>query len=494
MKRIVNFARRASATFALCAAMAIASPAQTLTTINTFCGTGCPDGLTDPLTVLAQGANGNFYGTAGGGVYGYGAVFEITPAGTLTILHSFCSQGPQNFCPDGADPMAGLVLATNGSFYGTTEAGGAYGYGTVFKMTPKGELTTLYSFCAQRGCTDGANPEAALVQATNGDLYGTTVEGGTGGGGTVFKITPAGTLTTLYGFCAQSGCSDGENPYAGLVQATNGDLYGTTFSGGDGYSGTIFKITLQGALTTLYRFGSYSGADGYLPYGGLVQAANGDLYGTTSQGGAYPGYGTVFKMTPKGEFTPLYSFCTQNECTDGAIPYAGLVLGTDGNLYGTTYYGGVNSTSCDLGYPGCGTVFRITTKGTLTTLYSFCSQPGCADGFYPYEGLMQGTDGSFYGTTLGGNGTIFALNVGLGPFVETVPTSGKVGGKVTILGTDLTGATSVSFNGIPATAFTVNSTSSAITTTVPVGATSGTVQVVTSSGTLSSNVPFRVLP
>jgi uncharacterized repeat protein (TIGR03803 family) len=236
----------------------------------------------------------------------------------------------------------------------------------------------------------------------------------------------------------------------------------------------------------------------------LVQATNGNLYGTTSTGGDtlnyFIGLGTVFKITPGGKLTTLYRFCEQFiPCTDGFYPYAGLVQATDGNLYGTTEYGGNNN--CAVGDPGCGTIFRITTSGELTTLYSFCGQVPCTDGAYPYAGLVQATNGTFYGTTysggdvadtncVGGCGAVFSLSVGLGPFVETVPTSGEVGATVKILGNSLKGATSVTFKGTAATFKVVSS--SEIITTVPTGATTGTVKVVTPSGTLSSNVAFLV--
>jgi len=511
MKRIVNAfldklnrGKRAYAVVALCAATAIALPAQTFTTLFSFDGT---DGLR-PNAALVQATNGDLYGTtSGGGVQpagagGGGTVFKITPSGTITTLYNFCSQGG-SLCTDGAGPYAGLVQATNGDFYGTTEFGGSssgcYQCGTVFKITPSGTLTTLYSFCTQSGCTDGTYPIGGLVQAANGDLYGTTAFGGDaacsfaglGGCGTIFKITPSGALTTLYTFCTQSGCTDGQSPAAGLVQATNGDFYGTTQGGGAGclpYScGTVFKITPGGTLTTLYSFGT----DGVSPLAGLVQATNGDFYGTTSAGGANGG-GTVFRITPSGTLTTLYSFCSRDPeyCLDGDQPVAGLVQATDGDFYGTTEYGGAPSGGF------AGTVFKITPSGKLTTLYSFCAQSGCTDGEYPEAGLFQATNGTLYGTTYfggtNGDGAVFSLSVGLGPFVETQPTFGEVGQFREILGTDLTGATSVSFNGTPAS-FTVVSPS-LIAARVPAGATSGKVQVVTPGGTLSSNVPFRVLP
>ena len=410
------------------------------------------------------------------------------PAQTLTTLRNFNGT-------DGAGPLAGLVQATDGNLYGTASAGGANGNnGTVFKITPSGKLTRLYSFCAQSGCLDGANPyDAGLVQAASGDFYGTTYNGGANeNNGTVFKITPSGALTTLYSFCAQSGCTDGAGPNAGLVQATNGDLYGTArFSGANGFfSGTVFKITPSGTLTTLYSFCSQSGCtDGQSPEAGLVQAANGDLYGTTVLGGAN-GWGTVFEITPSGTLTTLYSFCSQSGCTDGELPQSGLVQATNGEFYGTTFFGGPN---------GFGTTFKITPSGRLTTLYSFCSQgvyPDCTDGDLPFAGLVQDTNGNFYGTAAGGGangyGTVFSLSVGLGPFVETRPTSGEVGKVIEILGQGLTGATSVSFNGTAASFTVVSATE--IATTVPPGATIGKVQVVTPSGTLSSNVFFLVVP
>jgi uncharacterized repeat protein (TIGR03803 family) len=496
----LNWGKRAYAVLVLCAATAIALPAQTYTTLQSFDGT---DGA-NPGAGLVQATNGDLYGTTGtGGANAGGTIFKVTPSGTLTTLYSFCAQSG---CTDGAYPLAGLVQVANGDFYGTTIGGGANnnpnvcsdyplssatGCGTIFKITPSGTLTTLYSFCAQSGCADGANPLAGLVEAANGDLYGTASSSGTFHG-TVFKITPSGALTTLYSFCAQSGCTDGAGPYARLVQATNGDFYGTTSGLGANYAGTVFKITASGTLTTLYTFCSQGGdlcTDGADPLAGLVQDTNGDLYGTTSSGGANCaptlGCGTVFKITPDGALTTIHSFAV----TDGEYPAAALIQDTDGELFSTTAFGGAY---------GFGTLFKITPSGTLTTLYSFCSQdyPICTDGGYPQGVLVQDTNGTLYGTTADGatsnDGVVFSLSVGLGPFVETQTTSGKVGTVVKILGTDLTGATSVSFNGTAA-AFTVGAPS-LITTVVPAGATSGEVRVVTPRRTLSSNVPFRVLP
>ena len=403
-----------------------------------------------------------------------GATFAFL---TATVLLIYAQQPADPPKPTGSEPP--WFLAVDVAPPGTT-----------------GTFTTLFSFDNM----DGAFPfNGALVQATNGDLYGTTAGVGANGHGTVFKITPSGTLTTLYGFGSQT--TDGYGANAGLVQATNGYLYGTTEFGGAGPygsgGGTVFKITPSGTLTTLYSFCLQSGCpDGELPLSGLVQGTNGYLYGTTAAGGANGNLGTVFKITPSGTLTTVYSFCSQSGCADGDDPVAGLVQATDGNFYGTTDYGGAGK------YGSGGTVFKITPSGKLTTLYSFCSQSRCTDGEYPYAALVQATNGDFYGTTYVGGATIggcmlgngcgkvFSLSVSLGPFVETQTTSGKVGAAVKILGSDLIGATSVTFNGTAAT-FTVVSRY-LITTTVPAGATTGTVQVVTPNGTLSSNLPFRV--
>jgi uncharacterized repeat protein (TIGR03803 family) len=487
----------------LCAAMTVSSPATTtFTSLVTFDG---KDGQLPWNAPLAQGLDGNFYGTtnAGGGSgcgdYGCGTVFKITPSGILATLYKFCSQ---TNCADGDAPYAGLVLASDGNFYGTTEGGGVRGLygGTVFRITPAGELTTIYKFCSLANCNDGWGPLAGLVQGTDGDLYGTASHAGPNGGGTVFKITPEGTLTTLYSFCAQADCSDGNGPAAVLVQGTDGNFYGTTEVGGTLGNGTVFKITPEGSLTTLYRF---TGSDGSEPAGGLIQARDGNFYGLTGSGGIY-GRGTVFKITSEGRLTTLYSFCRKPNCTDGLGPqYTQLIQAIDGNFYGTTFQGGTHNSSLCLG-GGCGTVFEITPTGTLTTLttlYSFCALADCADGFLPNAGLVQATDGKIYGTTFGnlftpsctgsGCGTVFRLSLGLNHFVETVPTSGRVGTAVMILGNNLNGTTEVRFNGTMTTFTVISGTE--IEAIVPSGATTGFVTVTTPTGTLTSNQKFLIL-
>jgi uncharacterized repeat protein (TIGR03803 family) len=449
----------------------------TFTTLHSFDGT---DGRLS-FAGLVQATSGNLYGTTYyGGAKNSGEVFEISPGGTLTTLYSLCSKSG---CTDGEYTYATPVQGTDGSFYGATYLGGSKELGTVFKVTPSGASTTLHTFAGP----DGSQPLAGLVQGSDGNFYGTTNMGGSEGSGVIFKITPSGAFTTLHSFCSQSGCTDGGNPFAGLIQGIDGNVYGTTFGGGSAKGfGTVFKITPSGTLTTLHRFCTKSGCpDGKFPQTGVVQASNGNFYGTTISGGAY-GDGTIFEITTSGKLTTLYSVCSQSGCPDGNYLIAGLIQATDRNLYGIMGVGGAN---------GAGTIFKITLSGTLTTLYNFCSQSrSCLDGQYPGGGLVQATDGNLYGTTddggANGYGTVFSLSVGLGGFVETQPASAKVGATVKILGTNLTGATNVTFNGKAAT-FTVVS-SSEITTTVPAGATTGEVQVVTPNGTLLSNVLFRV--
>jgi uncharacterized repeat protein (TIGR03803 family) len=245
---------------------------------------------------------------------------SATPAATP---NGFASLISFNFT-DGLNPEGALVRGADGNLYGTTANGGANSYGTVFRLALGGGLSTLYNFCSVTGCLDGNNPQAGLVQGIDGNFYGTTASGGTSLAGTAFKITPGGILTTLYNFCSSNpalGCTDGQNPtYSPLIQGTDGNFYGTTVGGG------------TGAFT------------------------NG-------------GGGTVFKITPEGSLTTLYSFCSQPNCTDGYRPEAGLVQGTDGNFYGTTYGGGTVATSCSPDPNiGCGTIFKITPAGELTTL------------------------------------------------------------------------------------------------------------------------------
>jgi len=298
-----------------------------VTELTTFGGTTAGY----PLSGVIQASDGNLYGTTWqGGASNTGTVFELTTGGTLTILYSFCSQ---TNCADGDDPYAPLLQAADKNFYGTTLNGGTKGYGTVFEITSAGTLTTLHSF----RYSDGASPTAGLIQAKNGSFYGTTLYGGSKAAGTVFEISAAGKLKTLHSF---GSAGDGAHPYLGLVQATNGKFYGTTHDGGAHGQGTVFQITAAGTLTTLYSFCSQKKcADGANPYASVIQASDGNFYGTTSAGGSHQ-QGTIFEITAAGKLTTLHSFCAKTNCTDGANPWGGLIQATSGIFYGTTAEGG----------------------------------------------------------------------------------------------------------------------------------------------------------
>src|SRR5580692_10466664 len=453
---------------------ASAASAQVFTSLAELNGT---DGSDPYYMSLVQARDGNLYGTTqSGGATGVGSVFRLTPSGTVTTIYSFCSLAS---CTDGAYPLGGLVLGTDGNLYGTTAEGGASNYGTVFKISTTGTLKTLHSFIS----TDAAAPYSALIQVTSAIFLGTSYEGGAANGGTVYEVTTSGKVTTIYSFCAQPRCTDGADPVEALVRGSDGNFYGTTPFGGTSNLGTIFKISTKGVFTKLHDFSSTDGAQ---VWGTLIQSGSSFL-GTTAAGGSSSacsgGCGTIFKVTTAGVVTTLHSF----DSLDGASPVAGLIQGTDGNFYGTTLLGGSS---------GDGTIFQSTAAGSVTSLHSFAG----TDGEEPFGGLVQDTNGTFYGMTTGGGvtsclpsgcGTAFSELMGLAAFIRTVPTSGTVGSAVTILGSNLKGATSVSFNGTAAT-FTVVSAFQ-IKTTVPTGATTGKVQVVTPSGTLTSHVNFSIV-
>ncbi len=310
-------------------------------------------------------------------------VTALTKAGvTLETLYLF------NTNAFGVNPYAGLLQANDGNFYGTASRGGSLEDGTIFRFATNGVISLVHAFT---GGSDGWVPESELIQGTNGLLYGTTSGGGSLDGGTAFKMTTNG-VTTSY---ALNPASSGEQPAAGLVQGADGNFYGTVSYGGIYGDGTVFRLTASGVLSTLH---SFRGVDGSSPYGSLVQASNGDFYGTTLVGGLNDGSGTLFKITPSGALTTLFSFAT----TNGGFPGAGLTLDREGNFYGTTGIGGTSNV---------GTVFKLAADGTFTSLYSFT---GGDDGGYPYGGLLLASDGNLYGTTgyLGayGNGTVFRVS------------------------------------------------------------------------------------
>ncbi|MFM2199586.1 MAG: hypothetical protein RLZZ505_3018, partial [Verrucomicrobiota bacterium] len=348
-----------------------------------------------PASALIKGSDGNFYGTTteGGANLdgygrGYGTVFRLKPDGTLTTLVNF------DFA-NGRNPRAALVQGSDGNFYGTTENGGSHDLGTVFKMTASGTLTTLVNFTWE----NGRNPISSLVQGRDGSFYGTTGGGGVAHGG-VFKVTTTGVLTNLVIFTNTNGSS----PSSALTLGSDGNFYGTTARGGNSDFGTLFRMSPSGTLTTLVHL---NGTNGAAPLAALVQGNDGNFYGTTSGGGSFGfddrvsnNFGTVFRMTPGGRLTTLVNFDLKN----GSSPRAALVQGIDGNFYGTTTFGGG-----ELGN-GHGTVFKMTPGGTLTTIVHFDS----ANGAVPIAGLLDGGDGSYYGTTMEGGsslryGTVFKM-------------------------------------------------------------------------------------
>lgn len=352
---------------------------------------------------LILGTDGNFYGTAyAGGSSGYGAIFKMAPDGTLTTLHSFVGA-----TTEGSNPYAGLLEAADGNFYGTTYYGGAHQAGTVFKITPDGTFTNLVSFDSD---SKGAFfPYAGLAQASDGNFFGTTLRGGAEDLGVIFKMDAAGTLTVIHEF---QGGSDGSNPEGQLVVGADAALYGTTLQGGAGGRGTIYKITTTGTLTTLYAFpalgpfnseGVAANATGANPRAGLTLGTDGNFYGTTYQGGEL-GFGTVFSMTPAGVVTVLHAFAGAPR--DGAGPLAGVTRDADGNLYGTTSRGGST---------GAGVAWQITPDGQYRLLHSFVLL--ATDGGLPYTTLV-GLGGFLYGSTYSddtlGAGAVFKLDLGTG--------------------------------------------------------------------------------
>jgi uncharacterized repeat protein (TIGR03803 family) len=360
--------------------------AQTLTSLYRF--TGAPGDGSQPLWMhLIQATDGDFYGTTEfGGLTNVGTVFKVTSAGAETVLYQFKGSTVN----DGEFPEAGLVQGSDGNFYGTTYEGGSNFYGTVFKMTPAGVLTNIHVF--QPSAThDGRWPFSPLTQGTDGFLYGTTSAGGTPGYGTVFQMDFAGNLTIIHSF---TNGPDGNDPYAGVFQGSDGYFYGTTQMGGSNGVGTVYKVNAAGNFIPLHQFGS-TPTDGQNPIGGIIQGYTGDYYGTTYNGGSN-GYGTVFRMTSAGVLTNLYQF--GGPAYDGLNPRAGLTQGSDGYLYGTTYLGGTNGNA--------GTLFKIGPNGGLIYLHDFDVFIG--DGVYPAAAPVEGYDGNYYGVTYQGgtNGSL----------------------------------------------------------------------------------------
>ena len=359
--------------------------AQTFSVLYSFNGSG--DGRL-PVSPVILDAAGNVYGTAGGGGLGSdtGTVFELNSTGQETTLYEFTGT------PDGSIPQAGLFRDATGNLYGTTRWGGVSDLGTVFEVNAAGVETVLHSFNGG----DGINPDCALIRDSAGNFYGTTFSGGAGGFGVVFKMNKLGHLTLLHQF---TGGSDGGRPYAGLIQDRNGNLYGTTTSGGASGAGTVFKLTATGVLTVLHTFTGKSG-DGATPYGGLIQGAGGYFYGTKNGGGGAAtcpsGCGTIYRVSPSGSYQVLHRFNGNDGMTAGSS-----LLAASGGYFGTTSLGGSH---------GFGVVYELKTNNQLVVLYNFTET---TDGGQPYASLAQDSAGNLYGTTIYGgafnNGVVFKV-------------------------------------------------------------------------------------
>jgi uncharacterized repeat protein (TIGR03803 family) len=368
--------------------------AQTFSVLSSF--TGSTDGG-NPWAALIQDGAGNLYGTTeGGGSNGVGTVFKLDTSGTETVLYSFTAG------TDGGLPLAGLIRDEAGSLYGTTFFGGVFacGCGTVFTLDPTGKETVLYSFTGYP--VDGADPYARVVRDRAGNLYGTASSGGAYGDGVVFKLDTTGKQTVLHTF---TGGPDGGFPLGDLILDGAGNLYGTTFYGGKGCAlgcGVVFKLNKAGKFTLLHTFSGTPDGDG--PHAGLLRDAAGNLYGTTSNGGAH-GWGTVFKLDKTSKETILYSFT--GGADGGRTRGSGLVRDPAGNLYGTTFSGGGGT--CQGYGAGCGVVFMVSKSGKETVLHEFTG----ADGAQPRAGLLRDKAGNLYGTTTKGgandSGVVFKI-------------------------------------------------------------------------------------
>jgi uncharacterized repeat protein (TIGR03803 family) len=414
-----------------------------LTVIHSFNSTAGDETIPNGLVL---GNNGNFYGTTVyGGSKDDGTVYKITPYGNFSTLYNFTLNSGNN----GGCPHAALVLGSDGNFYGTTALGGNYNHGTVFKMTPAGSLKGLSSLDGYYSY-DNSNTPSALIEGSDGCFYGTTPMGGINGIGMVYKVSKIGSYNTVYSLGNGSGnTNDGANPGAKLISGGDGNFYGTTFYGGSNGSGTVFKVNPNGVYAVIHDFNS---TDGNHP-NGLMLGSDGCFYGTTSWGGV-TGYGTVFKLTSTGSLTTLHSF---NYNTEGANPSSKLIQTGDGCFYGSAAGGGPG---------GNGVIFRVNADATLTLLHYF----GGADGAIPASDLVQWLDGSILGTTnFGGsnaNGTVFRLMpkavVGQ-PFSYQITASNSpssYSAKGLPLGMAVNPLTGL-ISGIPTTAGTVSSTISA---------------------------------
>ena len=455
---------------------AITANAQTYTKIYTWPEDSRNDTGIGLAGLMTQGRDGNLYGTIGDNdSNAAGSAFQMTPSGAFTKIYSFCALTP---CTDGSGPWGGLSLGKDGNLYGTTTGGGTHSAGTVFKLAPTGTLTTVWDF--DNGA-DGAVPWYPPLQGLDGNFYGVSSSQYNGDYGAFYKLLPTAIAPYKESVPVDFNYTNGNDPNL-PTQGTDSNFYGTAYFGGSKGIGVAYRITSGGAITVLHNFLGYP-SDGTYPIGQMVQGNDGAFYGVTYLGGA-SNLGSIFKITSSGVFTLLHSFTGYP--TDGTHPRSGLILGSDGNLYGTTLQGGKAND---------GAIYQVTPAGKVTILHSLCSLTNCADGFYTTTPLIQHTNGKFYGSTSGnslGGSYLYSLATGLAPFVKIVNWSGKVGTVVELLGQGFFGATRVSFNGAPATFSKVSDTY--MTATVPAGALTGTVTVSTSTSSMASNRAFLVVP
>jgi uncharacterized repeat protein (TIGR03803 family) len=453
-----RFCRQVMLLAVLALAVSTVLQAQTYTVLRNFNETdGC---CANYPSMLAQGKDGNIYGTTtSGGTHLYGNIFKITPTGTFTNLYSF------DFTT-GDGPQGGVSMGLDGNFYGTTYQGGAHSAGTIFQITPAGVFKSLYSFT---NGSDGGYPAAPPVQAQDGNLYGTT------GNGTVtvlYKITTGGAFTVMANLVGRT--------FAPLLLGTDGNLYGTTFYGGTYNGGTLFRFSPSAkTIKTLFAFHTE-----WYPAGPLTQGVDGALYGTLSSGGTGD-TGAIYRITTGGTYKVLYNFTTAGT-TDGKWPYGGLVQGSDNFLYGVASGGGTN---------GLGTLFKISTTGTgFNVLHNFAT----ATGDTPYPALLLHTNGTMYGMTFHGGthapyGTLFSFANNLKPFVKPlVLVSAKVGASVGLLGQGFTTSTGVLF-GTGAGTDTINS-DTFLTAKIVAGATTGQITVKEPTGNLLTPLKFKIVP
>jgi uncharacterized repeat protein (TIGR03803 family) len=338
--------------------------------------------------------------TCSTGTFGCGTIFKLTPSGTLTVLHSFCGgNGCGSLATDGATPLGRLAIGPDGNLYGTTQTGGVYeglyNSGTIFRVSLSGAYQLLHIFSGANGTGDGENPAAGLTLASDGNFYGTTQYGGTSGFGTIFKMSLAGTVIVLQSFAQFD--SDGAEPQGALIQASDGNLYGTCYSGGVNGWGTVFSISTSGVFKKLYDFTEATGNVGYLPKAGVIQASDGNLYGTTWDGGDFAA-GAIYQLTLAGVPTLEASFDPNGP--SGYYPVGALVQGNDGNLYVTAPYGGGANSS---GVPDQGVidVFSVSLPLPKPGILGFVPSSGKVGatvtiGLGPYVGA---TEVSFNGTT-----------------------------------------------------------------------------------------------